>query len=149
MVFRNDNTWPALKGPSHRAEDGSRQRGRKEGCAWTSHFSQPPPPPPLAIGPIFHALGGVADCWSLSASQACSAGKRPSRRLFGITGQSGVWKICRVSICSASVLGSLREGLLGAHHNCFLMEQGLTNKGGGTGGRGAADTLGTAADEGR
>lgn len=48
--------------------------------------------------------------------------------VFNITGQSGIWKICRISIPSASVLRRLGEGLMGAQNNCFLMEQGLAKR---------------------
>lgn len=140
MVFRNDNIWPALKDLSHQAEDGSQQRTGN-----ALHFD-------ISFFKIFffNPLSGYwcdiscpwcpTVCYCLSASQACSIRKKLSRTFLNITGQSGIWKICRVSTPSASVLRRLREGLQGAQNNCFLMEQGLTNRGGGAGRRGAAST---------
>lgn len=111
--------------------------GLETHCTLTSHF--------------FYPLSGYwydiscpwcpTVCYCLSTSQACSIRKKLSRTFLNITGQSGVWKICRISIPSTSVLRRLREGLEGAQNNCFLMEQGLTNQGGGTGQRCCLNTL--------
>lgn len=77
----------------------------------------------LAMGTTFHAPGvtlPVTEC-----QPSLQHLEEAVTYVFNITGQSGIWKICRISILSLNVLRRLREGLVGAQNNCFLMEQGL------------------------
>lgn len=76
----------------------------------------------LAMGTMFHAPGVTLPVTDRQPSLQHL--EEAVTYVFNITGQSGIWKICRISILSLSVLRRLRQGLVGAQNNCFLMEQG-------------------------